>query len=267
MPRVRINNHDMYYEIHGQGPALICSGGWGTFCHGGERHIPEGLIAANQVILFDHRGIGESDDDVNILASTALYAEDVIGLINHLALPAVHLVGIVGIGACIFQEVAIRRPDLVRSLVNSGAWAKVDRYFQKQMEIWLDIHRLQGFAAFQQKVVLEGFEAEFVNARWDRLMSPEGPWSELNGNLIAQERFTAAAIGHDTLDRLTAIKAPTMIIHTGRDQMTGPRFSDVLEAGIPQAVGVRFDDAPHVITNRDDRARFARSIVEFVAKY
>lgn len=267
MPQVRINHHDMYYEIHGDGPPLICSGGWGTFCHGAERHIPEGLIAQNQVILFDHRGIADSDDDLSIPASTVLYAEDVIGLITHLGLPAVHLVGIVGIGACIFQEVAIRRPDLVRSLVNSGAWAKVDIYFQKQLEMWLEIHRQMGFAAFQQKVVLEGFDADFVNARSDRLMSPEGPWSELNGHLLAQERFTEAALSHDTVDRLSKIQAPTMIIHTGRDQMTGPRFSNVLEAGIPNAVGVRFDDAPHVITNREDRARFARSIVDFVAQH
>ena len=31
-----LNNHEMYYEIHGSGPPAICMGGWGTFCHGGE---------------------------------------------------------------------------------------------------------------------------------------------------------------------------------------------------------------------------------------
>ncbi|MGB1005556.1 MAG: alpha/beta fold hydrolase, partial [Thalassobaculaceae bacterium] len=100
MPVAQINGHAMYYEIHGQGDPLICSGGWGTFCHGGERHVPEGLIDNHQVILFDHRAIGESSDDPAVPARTGLYAEDVIGLIEHLGLPPVHLVGIVGIGAC-----------------------------------------------------------------------------------------------------------------------------------------------------------------------
>ena len=86
MPVAQINGHAMYYEIHGQGDPLICSGGWGTFCHGGERHVPEGLIDRHQVILFDHRAIGESSDDPKVPASTGLYADDVIGLLEHLGL-------------------------------------------------------------------------------------------------------------------------------------------------------------------------------------
>ena len=267
MPVAQINGHAMYYEIHGQGDPLICSGGWGTFCHGGERHVPEGLIDRHQVILFDHRAIGESSDDPKVPASTGLYADDVIGLIEHLGLPPVHLVGIVGIGACIFQEVAIRRPDLVRSLVNSGAWARVDTHFRRQMELWLEVHRTMGFAAFQRLVVIEGFDPAFVNARADKLMSSDGPWKELNGNLAAQERLTQAAVGHDTLDRLDRITVPALIIHTGRDQMTPPRFSEPLQAGIAKAEGLRFPDAPHVITEREDRATFAREILAFLARH
>jgi len=50
MPNLRINGHDLWYEIHGphrgdgQVDTAICMGGWGTYCHGGERHLARGLV-------------------------------------------------------------------------------------------------------------------------------------------------------------------------------------------------------------------------------
>ena len=110
----------MYYEIHGEGEPLICSGGWGTFCHGAASHLPRGLKDRFKVIIFDHRGIGDSDDDLSVPSTTRLYADDVISLLDLLGIDEVHLVGIIGIGACISQEVAISRPDLVKTMVNTG---------------------------------------------------------------------------------------------------------------------------------------------------
>jgi len=103
MPIAKLNNHNMYYEIHGEGEPLICSGGWGTFCHGAAGHLPRGLTDRFKVIIFDHRGIGESDDDLSVPSTTRLYADDVICLLDLLGIDEVHLVGIIGIGACIFQ--------------------------------------------------------------------------------------------------------------------------------------------------------------------
>ena len=52
MPIARINNHDMYYEVHGEGDPLVCTGGWGTFCHGEEKHVPRGLTDQYSVMIF-----------------------------------------------------------------------------------------------------------------------------------------------------------------------------------------------------------------------
>lgn len=71
------------------------------------------------------------------------------------------MVGIVGIGACIGQELALLRSDLVRSLVNSGTWARVDAYFKAQLELWRRVHKELGFYAFQQTVVLASFAPTF----------------------------------------------------------------------------------------------------------
>ena len=65
MPILEINNHRMYYEIHGEGPPAVCMGGWGTFCHGNEKLLARGLTDEYQVLVFDYRGICESEDDPN----------------------------------------------------------------------------------------------------------------------------------------------------------------------------------------------------------
>ena len=175
MPIANINNHEMYYEIHGQGDPAICMGGWGTYCHGGVKNLARGLTDRYQVLIIDYRGIGESTDDSVIDPTMALYAEDVIGLLDHLGWSRVHFIGLVGMGACISQEVAIRRPDLVRSMVNMGAWARVDAYLYDQLSIFRDVHRDSGFFTFQKHVCVMSFLPDYYNANRDRLLGPQGP--------------------------------------------------------------------------------------------
>lgn len=266
MPLVNINNHDMYYEVHGTGDPVFCSGGWGTFCHGEERHLPSGLIDRYSVVIFDHRGLGQSGDNDAVPATTGLYADDVIGLADHLGIERAHLVGIVGIGACIFQEVALRKPDLARSMVNTGCWAQADDFFRTQLKMWLDVHEQLGFDAFQRLVVMEAFPADFFMQRRDRLLGPDGGWKDLNGNIPLQRRLTQAGLSHDTLDRLGEIKAPTLVAHNAMDFITGPRLTLPVEQRIPGARGHTFAKASHVMTDRDERTFFAEMLLDFLAE-
>jgi pimeloyl-ACP methyl ester carboxylesterase len=268
MPIARLNDHDMYFEIHGEGRAedhtVLCSGGWGTFCHGNVRHLPEGLLDRYQVVIFDHRGLCESTDDAGVPASTALYAADVVALMDHLEIESVHMLGIAGIGSCLGQELAIARPERVRSLIMSGTWARADDYFRAQLELWRRMHREMGFAAFQQEIVLAAYDPAFYVRHQDRLLGPNGGWSELRDNYPAHDRLTDAALGHDSVDRLAGIRAPSLVIHAGRDMLTAPRLSLPVEEGIPDAQGWMMGDSAHVVTDRGSREEFARRILDFL---
>lgn len=267
MPSAFLNGHDMYYEVHGSGEPVICSGGWGTYCHGEERHLPSGLTDCYSVIIFDHRGLAQSGDDARVPATTDLYADDVIALLHHLKIERAHFLGLIGIGACIGQVAAMKRPDLVRSLVNTGTWAQADAFFTNQMEQWLTVHRELGFAAFQQMVVQQAFAAEFFNAKVDRLLGPSGGWSDLYENINAHARLTAAGQTHDTLDRLCEITAPTLVVHNGRDFITAPRLTIPVEQGIPHAESLMLENAAHVPTNRADRSQLHHTILDFLSRH
>ena len=265
MPIARLNGHEMYYEVLGQGDPVLCMGGWGTYCHGNHGTLPRGLTDRYQVILFDYRGIAQSTDDPSEPATIQLHARDAVALLDHLGLTRVHLIGLVGIGACICQEIALTRPDLARSMLNTGAWCQVDDYLRDQLEMFRWIHRDAGFAAFQIAVSLLSFTPAYYNENKHKLLGPAGGWKELDGRYQTHSRLIDACIGFGSKDRLHAIRCPSLIIHAGLDQVTSPRYTRVIEAAIPGARGIFWDDVSHVIAGKQQKIRFDATLFDWLA--
>jgi 3-oxoadipate enol-lactonase len=261
---IKINNHDMYYEIHGHGDPALVMGGWGTYCHGGEKNLARGLTDRYAVLIFDYRGIGESTDD-DRPASIQMHAADVIGLMDHLGWKRVHLIGLVGIGACVCQEIAITRKDLARAMVNMGAWCFVDEFLRDQLEMFRWLHRDAGFEAFQKAVTLLSFDPDFYNANKERLLGPQGGWKELIGRYPAHSRLIDACVSYESRDRLHLIDCPSLIIHAGQDQVTSPRLTLPIEKGIRGAQGVLMADVAHVVAGKDQKRRFCEILLPFLA--
>ncbi len=265
MPLAHINGHDMYYEVLGSGEPVLCMGGWGTFCHENHHHLARGLTDRWQVILFDYRGIRDSGDDLSVPSTMALHADDAIGLLDHLSLTRVHLVGLVGMGACVTQEMAIKRPDLARSMLNTGAWCEMDPFLRDQLEMFRWLHRDAGFEAFQKAVTLLSFTPEYYNANHTKLLGPEGGWKELHGRYPAHSRLIDACVGFDSRSRLGPVKCPALVLHAALDQVTSPRTTLPIEQGIPHAIGETWDDLAHVVAGKAQKIRFARRLFDWLS--
>ena len=265
MPTIEANGHTMYHEIHGEGTPALVMGGWGTFCHGGLAAAPRAVTGNHRTLVFDYRGIGESTDDPSHTPSMGLYASDVAALLDHLGWGPVHVIGLVGMGACIGQELAINRPDLVRSLVMTGTWARPDPIFTDQLEGFRRAHLEAGFETFQLLVASFSFTADFYNAARDRLIGPDGAWKDLAGRAEAHSRLVDACLSHDTVDRLGEITAPTLVVHAGRDIITRPDMTRILEEGIPGAIGYDWPEIGHVIAGKEQRMRFDEILTKFIS--
>ena len=133
MPTASINGHQMYYEVHGEGPPAVYIGGWDTFCHGRHHYLARGMTDSYQTVIIDYRGIGESTDDLSMTPSTELFADDIAALLDHLNMKSVYFVGLVGMGACIGQWVASYsfRPDYYNAyrdklLGSEGVWGNLE---------------------------------------------------------------------------------------------------------------------------------------------
>ncbi len=264
MPLLQLNGHDMYYEVHGSGPPALCMTGWGTYCHGNEGGLSRGLTDRYSVVVFDHRGLASSGDDLSVEPTMRLYAQDAAALLDHLDMADAHVVGLVGMGACIGQELAISRPDLVRSLTNMGAWCRVDEYLYDQLDFMRVVHRDLGFLAFQQLVTIQSFDPEFYMRNKDRLLGPGKGWADLEGNFQAHSRLIDACLSHHSEERLENVTAPALVIHAALDQVTGPRTTMPIERALPNARGVTIEDAYHVIAGKELKMRFCDILFGFL---
>lgn len=266
MPIARLNDHDMYYEVLGRGDPVLCMGGWGTYCHGNHGNLARGLTDQYQVIIFDYRGIGDSGDDARIPATIQLHANDAIALLDHLGLTQVHLVGLVGIGACICQQIALDRPDLARTMLNMGAWCETDDFLRDQLEMFRWIHRDAGFLAFQLAVTLLSFTPEYYNENKAKLLGPAGSWKELNGRFPAHSRLIDACVSFNSKQHLQEIRCPSLIIHAALDQVTSPRTTRTIEENIPGAAGLLWTDVAHVIAGKEQKIRFCTTLFDWLAR-
>lgn len=114
MPTVPINGFELYYEVHGKGPSVV-------FAHGvGGNHaiwfnqIPF-FARSYQVVVFDHRGFGNSRDNANG-PGRSRFVEDLKALLDHLGIERTALVGqSMGGGTC--TGFTVRYPERVSALV------------------------------------------------------------------------------------------------------------------------------------------------------
>lgn len=268
MPTANINGHSMYYETHGKGVPVLVQGGWGSFCHGSHGHLPRGLSDSYQAVIIDYRGLFESDDDLSVESSIDMYADDAIQLLEHLGhTGGAHLIGLVGMGACISQVMAIKRPDLVRSMMNMGAWSDAtDPLFHEQIELFLDVHRGMGWEAFQRFVCMMSFRPDFYNDNYKRLLGPDGPWRELNGRLGAHERFIHACLNHNVTAQLANVKCPSLIIHSHMDTVTSPRMTRPIQDEVPNAEGLDLVDFAHVVAGKEQKIQFCDVVFDWLER-
>jgi pimeloyl-ACP methyl ester carboxylesterase len=123
MPYAPVNDLNLYYEVHGEGPPLI-------LLHGAymtaEMMAPltEGLAGTRQVIVPEMQAHGRTGDLDRPLTYEQM-ADDTAALIGRLGLEQADVVGYsMGGGAAL--QLAIRHPALVRRLVVISAGFRYD---------------------------------------------------------------------------------------------------------------------------------------------
>ena len=114
LPRRRPRERRIAWERHGAGEPLLLVHGLGYARWGWEPVLP-GLAERFDVLLFDNRGIGESDAPPGPYTVAEL-AGDAVAVLDEAGVERAHVVG-TSLGGMVAQELALAHPGRVDRLV------------------------------------------------------------------------------------------------------------------------------------------------------
>jgi pimeloyl-ACP methyl ester carboxylesterase len=246
MPKIEVNGAELFYDEAGSGSETI------VFAHSllfSCRMFDEQISALKdryRCITFDFRGQGESQVTSNGYDMDSLY-EDAVELIERLNCAPCHFVGF-SMGGFIAIRLAVRRPDLIKSLIliDTSAEPEPKKNLRKYQLLNL-IARRVGPWAVARHVMPIMFSQKFL--RDPERVEQRRKWRQ---QLVANDRIgvTRAVTGVITrqgvYDQLDKIKIPTLIIVGENDVATPPEMSERMQTRIPDARLVIISAAGHM---------------------
>jgi 3-oxoadipate enol-lactonase len=234
MPTVTVNGIEMHYVEAGRGEPLLLVMGFGGDHLAWGFQVPV-FSERYRVIAFDNRGAGQSSVP-DVPYTTPMMAGDAVGLLDALGIERAHVLG-VSMGGMIAQELALAHPGRVRSLQLHCTYARPDRYMSWLMEAWRSVRTRATPEEWLRTVALWLFSPVTFQER------PEFVETIIQAGLANPHPFTLtgfvrqgdAVRGHDALDRLPALRCPTLVSVADDDILVPPRFARALAAAIPGA--------------------------------
>jgi len=218
MPKLRLPDTEIYYEVHGNGPPLLfCSvtgldhQAWKFY------HVPQ-FSRDHRVIIFDYRGTGKSSKTVQKY-SIKMFTDDAAALLDHLNVEQAIVCGH-SMGGVVAQLLALDHPHKVKKLILASSGAAHPGAQGIPLAMCRDMVR-QGFEGYIREHTIEtGWTKEFVAARPEAIEK----FLEVRMSGIAPLEnylhFILARQAHDHTHRLKDIRIPTLVL-VGDDERHG----------------------------------------------
>ncbi len=233
------------WERRGAGAPLLLIHGLGYARWGWEPVLP-GLTDQFDVILFDNRGIGESDAPPGPYTAFEM-AGDAVRVLDEAGVERAHVVG-TSLGGMVAQELALAYPERVDRLVlacTTPGGPKAHPMPQVTVELMIEAATLEPAVALRRFVenalapATVAAQPELV----DRIMAHRLATAQAPVAWAAQ---ASAGATFDAYDRLGGVTTPTLVQHGDEDVVVDPRNADLLVGLLPDARLERFPGTGHV---------------------
>ncbi|MGB5909830.1 MAG: alpha/beta hydrolase [Promethearchaeia archaeon] len=272
IPQIKVDDINIYYEIHGKGIPLIFIMGQG----GHVKHFKSSLLFQDfemfifkkfKTIIFDNRGIGQTDDGDKQYTIKTL-ADDVVGLIDALEFGKVNVIGF-SMGAMIAQELMINYPEKIEKAIIGSTHCGRPKYIIPSKEIFT------GKSPFQEGVSPEeiiksqiplvyskGFiktHPNSIDAIIQNYLSHPVPLEVYRKQINAVLKFKSHR-------RLKSIQLHTLILHGKQDLLVPPQNAEILADLIPGAKLKLFENSGHGLVTEQAEA-VMNAIIDFMGNH
>ena len=223
------------YEERGDGRPILFVQGLG-YDRNGFGPLPNLLAEDFRVIVFDNRGVGDSDAPEGPYSVTQL-ATDAVAVLDAAGIETAHVLG-VSLGGFIAQELALAHPDRVDKLVLvSTAPGSVPPSHP------MPERGVQAFARYQELDREAGLRLMVENSLGDHGVRERPELVEeiyryrleRAPSLAAWQAQAYAGATFDAYERVPGIAAPTLVIQGGSDTVVNPLNGELLAERIPNA--------------------------------
>lgn len=244
MPKTRIGNIEMYYEVHGSGEPVVLIHGLGMDSSTWFNQVS--VLSQNyQVVVFDNRGVGQTDAP-NEDYSIEMMADDAAALLKFLNVDNAHIFG-VSMGGMIAQIIALKYPELVKSLLLNTTAAQFPAKAKHLVQTWLRmINENVSLETRLRESFLWGYTDEFFEN--DETVMASVKLAISNPYPLSTHGFAgqvAALMKHDTRSQISQISVPTLVLISKDDIFIPIKFSEELAAKIPKAELVVLERGGH----------------------
>ena len=249
MPHCVAARARIHYEVDGEGEPLVLIAGTAFDLSFWDDLLPE--LRGFRVLRLDNRGAGLSDAPDEAFTIEQM-ADDVAAAMDAAGMPSAHVYG-ASMGGLIAQELAIRYPERVLSLVLGATFAVVPPLSRAVRALPLLMSR-------KGPEDLLRATAPFLSA--NPIPATDDPFP---GHVLAPRskrvlrRQLAAQLRYSSLRRLHTIRQPTLIMHGEKDRLISPLNARRMARRIPGARLRLIAGAGHM--HHRDRPRESRDLL------
>lgn len=269
MPIASVNGVDLCYRVQGKGaPLLLIMGlggpqqSWFFQVRAFQRHY--------QVITFDNRGVGRTDDRGEPFTVRTM-AEDAVALLDHLSIERAHVLGY-SLGGIVAQMVAAVHPERVKKLILVSTTPVGLGRDEATPEMLATLGREEGATETDPaEIPLENLMPQVVDLAFRKrgyrlLLRPMVRLFFAPSMLAGLRRQLAAVSAASTYDLLHLIQASTLVLTGTEDRVVSPEGSITLAQRISNARLVLVEGGSHGFAI-EISGRFNREVLAFLGSH
>ena len=262
MAKINIGGKHIYYEVHGEGEALVILNGimmstasWTSFI--------DVFSENNKLILVDFLDQGRSEK-MEGEYSQDLHVESLNRLLETLKIEKIHLLGI-SYGGEVAQRFALRHEDKLLSLILANTTSYTNKYLKDVGEGWMHAARTYDGSKFFKATMPYIYSPEFYEKNIAWLEDREKTFGE-NTEKEWYEGFIRLVRSAEDLDlreEIGKIHAPTLIMSSEHDATTPERYQEELQRKIKDSKRITIKGSGHA-SMYEKPYEFASAVIGFI---